>query len=116
MGMNIKTVSWGYAICALASIIFGFQRDLMDGIMIFILLSVLFSIAWGLSYQESVRKNLGMNNSKIFTWCVFVAGSILISSTIESVVNFPQIESWILGISTMAFIWWSYYAMEPATA
>jgi len=116
MGMNIKTVSWGYAVCALLAIAMGFKGGLMDGIELFILLSVLFSISWGLSHQESVRKHLEMTNSKIFTWCVFVIGSILISISFKSLIDFPTTWSWILGISTMVFIWWSYYAMEPASA
>ena len=97
----------------LLSIAVGYMQGVMIGFWTYIgLTGATILIMAGMNHQK-VLESLDATPKRIWSWVFFLLMSIGIGILFESMLGFPTIPSYWLGIVTTISIYWSYYTLEP---
>jgi len=84
--------------------------------MIFTSVHILvFFLVWSAMRWEEVKSTLGLDKAKIFSWLSFIV-STWILVVLGTAVGMPVGPGVVICTLVTAYLWWTYYSLEPAIA
>ena len=114
MGLSYPTIQRMFAGNAILTGLTWFMQDnYMDAAFVFIALSTLIGIAWGLSERELTFGHLGMNSAGILTLFAFIASIAVFAEVSIRVWDFPTVGSYVLSLFFVGSFWWTGALIQP---
>jgi hypothetical protein len=90
-----------------------YTGKLLDGAFVFIAISIFSAIIFSVKNWSMVQKEMNINSTVVFSWLVFIGGTILIAY-LGRFIEIPWGASLVCSGLVCLYLWWTYYALEPA--
>ena len=106
----LNTAILGFITSAIAVFYTG---KLLDGAFIFIAISIFSATIFSVRNWSMVQKEMNINSTVVLSWLVFIVGTILIAY-LGRFIEIPWGASFVCSGLVCLYLWWTYYALEPA--
>ncbi len=80
------------------------------------LIAIIALVSWVAMNWQDIAYGLEINGMRIWTWIVFTG--LLIGQTMFYMqsFSFPLVGAFITSLMVTAYLWWSWYSLEPTKA
>ncbi|MDP6906083.1 MAG: hypothetical protein QF440_01540 [Candidatus Thalassarchaeaceae archaeon] len=72
--------------------------------------------SWTIRNWTDIAEGFNLNGMRIWSWIVFIGMTLGQMILYMEGFNFPLNGAFLTALATSAFIWWSWYTLEPTKA
>lgn len=101
---------------ATASLVIAYTYDAFSGFYTFTALFLATVVLTALNNRDTLDTSMNVSAGRIGSWLAFLLGTAVLTMVLVNSAGFPFDGSLVLSLTTMLYVYWTHYSLEPQRA